>query len=218
MGTFLRITSYGRPQGEVSKAVRAYFRNVENLCSRFRSDSDVSRISAAAGVKPVMVSSLCRDVCRCSLREAAFTGGIFDPTVGALTSLWNIGGENERIPSEEEIEKAKVLIDYKHIEIGERSVFLKEKGMSLDLGGIAKEYALHQAAALAEHMGECSMMIDAGGDICVVGNKPDGSAWRLGIQHPRQRSTLIATVALGSEDTVETSGDYLRFLLKDGLM
>ena len=138
MGTFLRITSYGRPQGEVSKAVRAYFRNVENLCSRFRSDSDVSRISAAAGVKPVMVSSLCRDVCRCSLREAAFTGGIFDPTVGALTSLWNIGGENERIPSEEEIEKAKVLIDYKHIEIGERSVFLKEKGMSLDLGGIAK--------------------------------------------------------------------------------
>lgn len=90
--------------------------------------------------------------------------------------------------------------------------------MSLDLGGIAKEYALHQAAALAEHMGECSMMIDAGGDICVVGNKPDGSAWRLGIQHPRQRSTLIATVALGSEDTVETSGDYRRFLLKDGLM
>lgn len=76
MGTFLRITSYGRPQGEVSKAVRAYFRNVENLCSRFRSDSDVSRISAAAGVKPVMVSSLCRDVCRCSLREAVFTGGI----------------------------------------------------------------------------------------------------------------------------------------------
>ena len=218
MGTFLRITSYGRPQGEVSKAVRAYFRNVENLCSRFRSDSDVSRISAAAGVKPVMVSSLCRDVCRCSLREAVFTGGIFDPTVGALTSLWNIGGENERIPSEKEIEKAKVLIDYRHIEIGERSVFLKEKGMSLDLGGIAKEYALHQAAALAEHMGECSMMIDAGGDICVVGNKPDGSAWRLGIQHPRQRSTLIATVALGSEDTVETSGDYRRFLLKDGLM
>ena len=51
MGTFLRITSYGRPQGEVSKAVRAYFRNVENLCSRFRSDSDVSRISAAAGGK-----------------------------------------------------------------------------------------------------------------------------------------------------------------------
>lgn len=80
------------------------FPNVENLCSRFRSDSDVSRISAAAGVKPVTVSSLCRDVCRCSLREAAFTGGIFDPTVGALTSLWNIGGENERIPSEEEIE------------------------------------------------------------------------------------------------------------------
>ena len=123
-----------------------------------------------------------------------------------------------RIPSEEEIEKAKVLIDYRHIEIGERSVFLKEKGMSLDLGGIAKEYALHKAAALAERMGECSMMIDAGGDICVVGNKPDGSAWRLGIQHPRQRSTLIATVALGSEDTVETSGDYRRFLLKDGLM
>ena len=92
--------------------------------------------------------------------------------------------ENERIPSEEEIEKAKVLIDYRHIEIGERSVFLKEKGMSLDLGGIAKEYALHKAAALAERMGECSMMIDAGGDICVVGNKPTVLHGVLALQHP----------------------------------
>lgn len=218
MGTFLRVTSYEGRQGEVSKAVRACFQKVENLCSCFRDDSDVSRVSVAAGIKPVTVSPLCRDICRHALYNAEFTEGIFDPTIGALTSLWNIGGENERIPSEEEIKKAKTLVDYRYVEIGEMSVFLKKKGMSLDLGGIAKEYALHQAAALVERMRGRSMMIDAGGDICVVGNKPDGSAWRLGIQHPRQRSTLIATVALSGEDTVETSGDYRRFLLKDGLI
>ncbi len=98
MGTFLRITSYGRPQGEVSKAVRAYFRNVENLCSRFRSDSDVSRISAAAGVKPVMVSSLCRDVCRCSLREAAFTGGILIPLSARLLLYGISAGKTKGFP------------------------------------------------------------------------------------------------------------------------
>lgn len=218
MGTFLRITFYRGERRERSKVVRAYFRNVERLCSRFRNNSDVSRVSASAGMEPVEVDPLCVDICGQALREAEFTGGIFDPTIGALTSLWNIGGENERIPSGEEIRRARALVDYRHMEIGETSIFLKDNGMVLDLGGIAKEYALHKAAALAERMGECSMMIDAGGDICVVGNKPDGSAWRLGIQHPRQRGTLIATVVLSGEDTVETSGDYRRFLLKDGLM
>lgn len=216
MGTFLQITSYTDIAEAILKDVRSYFREVESCCSRFKKDSDVSRISAAAGKRPVEASPLCLSICRAALREAEFTAGIFDPTVGTLSSLWNIGDDDETIPSAEEREKAKALVNYRDVKIAGATVFLKEKGMALDLGGIAKEYALHEAAFLAERQGARSMMIDAGGDICVVGNKPDGSAWRIGIQHPRRRGTLIAAVALLNEDTVETSGDYRRFLSRGG--
>lgn len=214
MGTFLSITWFGERANGAAKAVESYFRHMEGLCSRFSSESEISRISASAGIEAVPISEEVREVLEEALSVARFTKGVFDPTIGTVSSLWSIGQRNERIPTEEERAEAFSLVDYEKLILGESTAFLAEKGMCLDVGGIAKEVALSQAATFCEDRGE-AMLINAGGDVATVGEKPDGSLWRIGIQHPRKRNTLVATVALSGFDMVETSGDYRRFLLTD---
>ena len=217
MGTFLSVTSYEGKAQEADALVRSIFHQVEMTASRFLSSSEVSRITQAAGDHPVSISPLCRSLLFDSLRQAAFTGGIFDPTVGALTRLWNVGQPEEIIPVREKQEKARSLVSYLDLIVKGETAFLKRAGMALDLGGMAKEYALHLAAKRASFSSMGAMMIDAGGDMALIGKKPDGTSWRMGIQHPRRKDTLAASVVMTEWDTIETSGDYRRFLARDGI-
>ena len=215
MGTFLSITTFEEKGEAAIVPIYRAFWDIEQAVSRFLPDSDLSKICQVAGEKSVSVSPLCLSILKTSVKQAKFTEGIFDPTVGALTALWNVGQNNEKVPQKEEIRRAESFIDYRRILIDGDTVFLKEKGMSLDLGGMAKEYALHKAAEIAEDLDVPALLIDAGGDMCLVGNKPDGSAWRMGVQHPRRKETLAAAISMTEWDTIETSGDYRRFLAKD---
>jgi thiamine biosynthesis lipoprotein len=89
--------------------------------------------------------------------------------------------------------------------------------MILDLGGIAKRYAIEKAQEKLRAKGIRSALINAGGDISVIGNKPDGTPWRIGVQHPRKPDGLLAKITLDQWNTVETSGDYQRYFIKDGV-
>jgi len=111
------------------------------------------------------------------------------------------------------------LVDYRKIQIDvtKNTVFLSSAGMKLDLGGVAKDFALNNAAKILKNHGVKSALINAGGDIQVVGNKPDGTPWRIGIQDPRNSQGVIAKVALNPWNTLQTSGDYQRYFLKDGV-
>ncbi|MGP1381207.1 MAG: FAD:protein FMN transferase [Dialister pneumosintes] len=212
MGTFLKVTQYGKPHKKVADKVSDYFQKIEHVCSRFLENSEISCINRNAGVGPVSVSPLCEEICLEAWKETKFTEGAFNPTIGLLSSLWNIGQDNAGFPGEEAIKAATKLVDIEALEIKNHSVFLKKKGMSIDLGGIAKEFALFQSACLAEEKYHEGMLIDAGGDIATVGNKSDGSPWCIGIQHPRKRNTLLATIMLDNWDMIQTSGDYRRFI------
>ena len=215
MGTFLNITTYGEDEKSAIDMIRREFWQAEQSMSRFLKDSDVSRICQAAGERAVEVSPLCLSILKTAVRQAEFMDGIFDPTVGSVSALWNVGADNEKVPMAEEIRRAESLVDYRHILFDRNTVFLKKKGMMLDLGGMAKEYTLHRAAEKVRQMGAGSMLIDAGGDMCLIGHKPDGSAWRMGVQHPRRRETLAAAISMTEWDTIETSGDYRRFLARE---
>lgn len=215
MGTFLQISSTERLDASISASLRKIFGTVEMSCSRFLDTSDISEIKRNAGICFTKVSSECIDIVKKSLQIAEFTKGTFDPSIGAVSSLWNIGMKNEYIPNEFEIKEAFNLVNYRDVLIDGNQIFLKRKGMSLDLGGIAKEYALHKAARFCEKNLLNSILIDCGGDIVTVGKKHDGSDWRIGISHPRRRNNLIASVNLSKWNTIETSGDYQRFIKKD---
>lgn len=214
MGTFLQITGFSGCSRNVSAEVRRIFSEVERECSRFLPESALSEVNRQAGKKAVPVPEVLRSVLKEALAEATWTGGVFDPAIGAVTSLWNVGSPGECIPSEEERRRAEALVDYRKVELTSSQVFLKEAGMALDLGGAAKEYALHRAAEEAEKEPSFSGIIDAGGDLCTVGTKPDGSLWQIGIQHPRRRKTLLGVIALRRWNTAETSGDYRRYVME----
>jgi thiamine biosynthesis lipoprotein len=158
-------------------------------------------------------------VLRQARQVSEWTGGTFDVTFGALTDVWKFDqDQDDSIPSAEAIRARLPLIDYRQIEIDDRAgtVFLRRKGMRINLGGIGKGYAVERSLPILRRAGLRDFMIQAGGDL-YVGGRQDGRFWRLGINDPRGREgDSFATVDL-TDSTFSTSGDYARFFMKDGV-
>ncbi|MDR0624112.1 MAG: FAD:protein FMN transferase [Treponema sp.] len=176
-------------------------------------ESDVRRINANAGIKPVKVSEDLIGVLERALYYAGLSNGAFDPTVGPLVKLWGIGTEEARIPGEGEIQAALDLVNWRDVLIDreEGTVFLRKPGMALDLGAIAKGYAADEAAALAEKNGVRRAIIDLGGNIFALGSREQDAPWRIGLQDPAgERGTYLGILPVRNKSVV-TSGVYERF-------
>jgi FAD:protein FMN transferase len=189
---------------------------LENILDRFIATSEVAAINRAAGTSPVTVSAETFDVIRKSLQVGEQTAGAFDITIAPLMRLWNFGSENVSIPDEEELAEARKLVNFLKVQLNaaDSSVFLTDTGAELDLGGIAKGYIVDRAVDILIAQGITSASIDGGGDIRVIGSKPGGNPWRIGVRHPRDRREIIAIVNLHNQAIV-TSGDYERFFVVD---
>jgi thiamine biosynthesis lipoprotein len=189
-------------------------REIENLMSANREDSDLGRVNNAAGIAAVEVHPDTITVLKRAIRFAELSGGAFDPTVGPLVGLWGIGTDAERIPLEEEIAAVLPLIDWRDIGIDEdaRTVFLAQPGMRLDLGAIAKGYAADEAARIIKAAGIPRALIDLGGNIIVLGvSLRDGGDWKVGIQNPAEGRGAYFGIAEVRDKTLVTSGVYERF-------
>jgi len=219
LATVCVITLYDEGTPQVYQDVFARLREIENRMSVFIEGSDVYRINKAAGIASVEVHSDVFKVIERAVHYAELSNGAFDPTVGPLVALWGIGGENPRIPSQEEIDRALPLINWRDIELDRenKAVFLKRPGMTLDLGGVAKGYAADEAAAIIKKAGISRAMINIGGNILTVGEKKDGSPWRIGIQDPLDTRGAYIGMAQTKEKTLVTSGVYERFFMSDGI-
>jgi len=221
LGTKCSVTLFTPFKESVYRDIFARVREIDNLMSVNVSSSDVSRINKAAGVDRVKVNKDTFTVIKRAVFYSEISGGAFDPSVGPLVSLWGIGSEKERVPSQEEIEKTLPLINWRDIELDEekRSVFLKRKGMALDLGAIAKGYAANEAAAIIKEAGIKRAIIDFGGNIVTLGEKKTGTPWKVGIQNPnKRRGDYFGIIQLNTAEkqTIVTSGAYERFFEKDG--
>jgi len=183
-------------------------------------DSEVSMVNAAAGQHPVRVSPDTFEVIEKSLEYARRTNGAFDPTIAPLVKLWNIGSVDERIPAESEISELLPRIDYTMVELNPDNfeVYLPVPGMALDLGGIAKGYAVDEAARILKQAGIQYGLVDFGGDVYTIGTRPDGNRWRIGIQDPvnTARGRFVGIVEQTGRSVV-SSGDYERFFVEDGV-
>ncbi|MDU2064318.1 MAG: FAD:protein FMN transferase [Sporomusaceae bacterium] len=216
MDTIISLVLYGGRAKEASEAVFAVFKRIEKLCSRFDPTSEVSEVSQAAGYEPVPISKELFQLLTMGKDLSALFEGNFDITIGPVSSLWQVGYKTGRRPAAAQLQEARALVDYRKLHLASGAAFLSEKGMMLDLGGLAKEYALYEACRILPDFGVTAGLINAGGDICTSGVKPDQSQWRVGIEHPRRPGELIAEVTLDQWDTVETSGDYRRFFVEAG--
>lgn len=218
LGTVCKITIYDQPSPEAFTAGFARLKEIEDRMSLHVQDSDVEKINASAGKRAVVVTTDTFDVVRKALEIATLSRGAFDPTVGPLVQAWDIGGDNPRKPPQEEIDSLLPLIGYDRVALNEQdhSVFLKDEHMVLDLGGIAKGYAADEVAKVLQGYGVEHAIINLGGNVLTMGNKPDGSAWKIGIQDPDSlRGNYVMILSL-VDQTLVTSGPYERFLELDG--
>lgn len=209
--------------GGSSKALGPAFdrlRSIEDEMSANSDGSVIAAINAAAGASPVAAPADLRAVVARAVRYATMTGGAFDPTIGPIVKLWNIGLEGERVPEPSEIKAALPLVSYKDIVIDDAAgtVYLRKPGMRLDLGAIAKGYAADEAGRILESKGVKAAVIDLGGNVKVIGSKPGGDKWRIGIQNPfDDRGSRLGIASLEGSYTVVTSGIYERFFIRDGV-
>lgn len=219
MDTIMEITAYGPNAEPAVKAAFTEIKRLHDLTNNFDPGSQVSQINQAAGKNRIKADPDLITMMQRSNELSDKLAGSFDITVGPLTELWGIGRKGEFVPSQEEIDKVLPLVNYRVMEIDQAAgtVYLPKAGMALDLGGIAKGYAVDKAIAILKAKGIQSALINAGGDVRVIGKRPDGNPWRIGVQHPRNQDAMIAKLALTQWDTMETSGDYQRFITKDGV-
>lgn len=187
--------------------------------STYNPDSEVSEVNRQAGIEPVEVTDEVFFVMERALHFAEQSGGSFDPTIGAVTTLWGIGQEDAAVPDPDELAAAVEVVDYQMVELDEenQTIYLKEEGMVLDLGAIAKGYITDEAARVLVEEGVDTAIVDLGGDIVVVGNSTRGleDPWNVGIQNPYgNRGDIIGMVPV-SDRAIVTSGIYER-LVRDG--
>jgi thiamine biosynthesis lipoprotein len=223
LGTVCSVTLFDQSRDRVYRDIFSRIHEIENLMSVNIPASDVSRINAAAGIEPVQVHDDVYKVIERAVYFARLSGGAFDPSVGPLVSLWGIGTDTPRLPSQKEIDEILPLINWQDVELDPhtRSVFLRRTGMALDLGGIAKGYAADEAAAIVKNSNVKRAIIDLGGNIVICGEKKDKSPWRAGIQNPGyNRGDIMGIVNITAEhsraQTVVTSGVYERFFEENG--
>lgn len=183
--------------------------------SGYAEDNDIAHINRSAGKAPVTVSSAVIEVAQHALTLAATSNGAFDPTYKPLGALWRVQNM-KRPPTPAAIKAARALVNYQDVvvDFAAQSIFLRRPGMQLDLDGISKGYIVSKAAAKLRDLGFPCHLVSGSGDIQAGDAKPD-SPWLIGIRHPRQPGSIVATLAL-SNTAVSTSGDYERFVVIGG--
>lgn len=170
--------------------------------------SDVYAVNEAAP-GAAKVSRDTAEVIAAALDIAQETDGAFDPAIGALTRLWDITG-NPRVPAPQEIEAALKLVDYGKVSVDNAGVTLGERGMRIDLGGIAKGYAADRAVEIYRRHGIKRALLDLGGNIYACGS------YRIGIRDPLGEAGAVSAVITASDTSVVTSGGYERFFESGG--
>ena len=215
MNTVIRMSVYADDEKILDDAFNLLSRLDKEL-SMYNLSSDISKINSMAGAEAVKVPSEVVDVVKNSLRVYELTGGVFNPLIGPVTRLWTINQGGSFIPSPASLDAAVKLSGIKNLEIDGEKIFLKKSGCVLDLGGIAKGYASDRIAALLKENKISSALIDLGGNIYVIGKKPDDSNWNIGVRDPASHYGEPAMVLSVHDTSVITSGGYERFKTVNG--
>ncbi len=218
LGTVVKVQLYDTRNEEIFDKVFKRLREIENRMSVNILNSDINNINKKSGIEPVKVNNDIYYVLKKAKTYARISNGAFDPTIGPLVNLWGIGGEKENIPTDKEIEESIKKVDYNKLNLqNDNYVFLEEKGMMLDLGGIAKGYAADEINRILTKHGVDKAIIDLGGNIYSKGSKEDNIDWKIGIQNPFQTRGKYIGIIKASNNAVVTSGDYERYFEKDGI-
>lgn len=214
MDTVMTLSVYNAAETALDAAEQELLR-LDALLDRHEESSAVSAFNAAAADEPIMLDGELLSLLQKAMGITAATDGAFDVTVAPLMDAWGFGGEAYRVPSQDELNALLPLVGAGGLTLTDTSASHKN-GVRIDLGGLAKGYAGQRVRDILTEHGVQSASIDLGGDVCLLGTKTDGSAWRVAVRDPQNSDDFLGILAL--EDCfVVTSGAYERGFEENGV-
>ena len=219
MGTSMTLEVYGgNAQSRVDVIDEAFASMVEidRLMSNYRADSELAHINARAAVEPVHVSDPMWGVLSAAQLVSKRSEGAFDITVGPLVRLWGFHDKTPHIPTATELRQVRPIVGYDNVVLdpAAQTIAFRRPGVELDLGGIAKGFAVELAGGVLRRRGFTGL-IDAGGNQYLVGHPPDKAAWQIGIEDPQKPGALLGVLDVDT-GAVSTSGGYHNFFVAGG--
>lgn len=213
MDTYCTIQAFG-PKDITDKAITVAFNRMEEIDGKFNSLNPKSPLYTFNVNNTPIRDSEINNLIEIAQEISERSSGAFDITIQPLVELWGFYGNSPDLPERTAIEKCLQIIGYKNLLITENQIDNSSQDIRIDLGGIAKGYALREAAEALKGAGVDSALIDAGGDIYAIG-KIKGENWKIGIRNPRGEGDI--GVLEVSNLAVVASGDYERFFIKDDI-
>ena len=207
MGTYMTFTGYGKDAESALSRAAERVKELEALWSATDENSEIYKVNHSKG-SPVTVSSETGELLRFTLDIAEQTGGALDPTIYPLMDTCGFVNGEYHIPAEQELASLLQGMSFEKVALRENTITLPE-GVQLDLGAVGKGCAGAELSKLLKSQGITSALLDIGGNIQMIGARPDGAKWRLGIKHPLSEGTLGTVEA--EDCAVVTSGKYERY-------
>lgn len=203
---------------EFIDAAIAEVSRIENLVSDWKPETQIYHVNQNAGIKPVKVDDEIFQLIERAIKVSKLTDGAFDISYASMDKIWKFDGSMKEMPTPEAIKKSVEKVGYQKIILDEKekTVFLRDKGMKLGLGGIAQGFIADKIKTLLVSKGCTSGIANVSGDICAWGKQPDGKPWTVGIVNPMNKNKIFATFPL-EDSAVETSGTYERYVVFDGI-
>lgn len=216
MNTVINLTLYGKRCDEAMQAGLDEIRRIDALMNAHSEDSEIARLNSIGKGGEAELSDETVYVIKKALDLCEKTDGAFDISIKPLSDLWNIGADEPRVPSEEEIDTALSKIGYRDIRINGNRVSFAKEGMQIDLGAVAKGYCADRLVEIFKSYGIKNALIDLGGNIYAMGKNQNGGDWRIGLQAPEEIRGEHFAVENLSDRTAVTSGSYERYFESDG--
>jgi len=186
---------------------------IERTYSRYTTDSIIAKINQQAGCGAVQCDDETWAVFKFAAQLFDQSDGLFDITSGVLRQAWDF--KNPEVPSSQKLEALLPLVGWEKVVLQDQSIALPLAGMEIDLGGFGKEYAADRAAQVLKEKGVTHGYVNLAGDMRFLGPKPSGEPWMIGIQDPRARDQVVATLPI-TMGGLATSGDYERYFELNG--
>ena len=213
LNTLVTVTLYGTDRTELLDGAFALCDHYEKLFSRTLPESEIYRLNHGEISE---VSPETSELIQIGLSYGELSEGAFDISIEPVSSLWDFTSGNAVIPDEKELAEAVALVDYRKVHVNGNTVTFDTPGMGLDLGAIAKGYIADRIKEYLKKEGVEHALINLGGNVLCLGDKPEGTAFRIGVQKPFGESTETLTICPIEDQSLVSSGTYERFFQKDG--
>lgn len=189
----------------------------DQIMSKNIDGSELDKVNQSAGKAPVVVSDELFGLIEMALAYAPITNNLFDVTIGPVINLWDIGTTDAKVPERTDLDVAVSKVGFEKVQMdsSENSVFLLEEGMLFDLGGIAKGLIADRVTERIKALGYDSAIVNLGGDVRALGEKPGGVDWNVGIRNPHSQDIL--GIVRVKDLSVVSSGVYERFFIDDNI-